>query len=297
MVKKRGESLRKESAKNKHNYNYIISHQAIVKDSEQALASEHWLNLSSESMLDFLQSGRINVLEEQLVLSVVQWGKFQVEADGGDPQDGQILRAKILPALKQIRFAVVDRKNFAVLCHRELLGPVLSVGEKLALAHGNADLIPADFCRSRCDRSYWNTACVQLHFETFSSTLTGLAGAKHSTQLKFKINKRATMSEPICMGSSYWRLIKSELRDVTGKVVIKPEDFEHSNYALAADTYYTLDMSFDCLANGKRSFQTYQLPANTTVTRGWITVTTDSLTMFVDVSELEISFDKAFSYP
>jgi hypothetical protein len=279
----------------------LISRQGIVKDTEKALASEHWLNLSSESILDFLQSGSINVLEEQLVVSVLQWGKFQVEADGGDPEDGLTLRAKLLPALKWIRFAWVNRKNFADLCQREL-GPVLSVGEKLAIFKalaGNWDLIPAEFCRSYGGRSYRKSTSVKLHFDKCRSKLTACSQAQHSAQLTFKINKRATMSEPSCMGS-YWRSIHSELRDGDGNVVIKPDEyFKYSNYVLEADAYYTLDMSFHCRADGEeeRSYQTYQLPANTTVTKGWITFTAVSSTRFVDASELHLSFEKAFSYP
>jgi hypothetical protein len=243
-------------------------------------------------------------LEEQLVVSVVQWGKFQVEADGGDPQDGQILRAKILPALKQIRFAVVDPKNFAKLCHREL-GPVFSVGEKLAIFKamaGNADLLPTDFCRSKRDRSPRSSGCIQLNFVDCGTEVTAHKGAEHTALLTFKINKRATLSSLCCSYVNGWSIERQYLTDEIGNVVIEHDPFYDSEFILAADKNYTQAFKFSRLQRdddeeNERSYKTFQIPANTSVTKLGFTVTAVSSTQFIGTENLLMCFATAFCYP
>jgi hypothetical protein len=234
---------------------------------------------------------------------VLLWGRFQVEADGGNPEDGLTLRAKILPALKRIRFGVVEPTNFAKLCQRDL-GAVLSVGEKLlifkALGAGNVDLLPADFCRSKKNRSPRNSGCIQLHFVKCNSEVTVRKGAEHSAQFTFHVNKRATLSAPYMIGGC-WSILRQELRDEVGNVVIDPESFKDSNYILAADENYTLAITYFCDfhddVDEERSCETFELPANTVVSKLDFTVTATSCTTFIGAHGLQMYFRAAFSYP
>jgi hypothetical protein len=238
------------------------------------------------------------------VVSVLQWGQFQVGADGGDAQDRQTLRAKILPALKQIRFAVVDPKNFAKLCQREL-GDALSVGEKLAIFKamaGNAHLLPTDFCRSKRDRSPRNSGFLQLNFVDCGTEVTARKGAEHTALLTFKINKRAKISSRCCSDGDGWSIERQELRDEVGNVVIEHDSFYDSEFILAADKNYTLAFKFsqsygDDDEENERSYKTFQIPANTTVTKLGFTVTAVSSTNFIGAENLLMWFASAFFYP
>jgi hypothetical protein len=251
-----------------------------------ALASEHWLKLSIESVLEFLKLRQKNLLEEQLVASILKWGVFQVEADGDNSQHGPTLKAKILPALKLCCFSSMAPKNFAKLCRQEL-GTVLSVSEKLAVF------------KSFDGDSDWGrlSGTVQFHFVECSSRMTACEGAEHSAQFTFQINRQAQFSTPYCQRESGWELTQTELRDDGGNLFFAAEPFENSDYILASDVNYTLTMSFSRVGEGERSFPTYTIPPDTTVTKGWITVTVISCTRFVGARELLFWFERAFRYP
>jgi hypothetical protein len=87
----------------------------------------------------------LNVEEADVVRALVRWAKFQVEKVGGDPEDCVMLREKILPTLKEIRFAGLSQTEFAKLSLDELKD-VLSGDEKLqimqSLLIGDFKLLP-----------------------------------------------------------------------------------------------------------------------------------------------------------
>lgn len=95
-------------------------------DTSVALKSDEWLNISSESMKEFLQVECVNVIEVDLVRALIKWGEFQ-ELD-----EGENLRSKILPGLQLIRFESLTKEEFAELCLEEL-GEVLSGDEKCSI--------------------------------------------------------------------------------------------------------------------------------------------------------------------
>jgi hypothetical protein len=226
-------------------------------------------------------------VDEQLVVSIVQWGKFQVEADGGDPQHGPTLRDKILPALNLINFAAANPKNFAQLCQGEL-GTVWSVGEKLAIFKSMTG--DRDWRRYLVDR-------LQLNFVECRSRVTVRKWAQHSAQFTFQISRQATFLKPYFSGGG-WLMNRCELRDRDGNVVIESGSFEDSGYVLDAETNYTFAVNFfNYSIEGETSFKTYQLPANTTVSTGWITVTFVSSTRFVGAHKIMLIFKEAFKYP
>jgi hypothetical protein len=85
----------------------------LEANTEKALSSPLWLDVSLKTVMQFVQLKEVNVLEEQLLASLLEWGKHKVAELGGDPQDGAT-RALIFPALKFIRFSKMNLDNFAL---------------------------------------------------------------------------------------------------------------------------------------------------------------------------------------
>jgi hypothetical protein len=257
------------------------------------LLSEHWLNLRLDSVLDFLGSGSAkNVVEEQLAASVVEWGKFQVEADGGDPQNGPSLRAKILPAINLIKFTEVPPKNFAKLCQREL-GSALSVSEKLAIFKSMSGNI-------RELQEQRTSGRLRIIFEKCESWVIARDGAEYSAHLTFKIYKQAKVFEPNLITSNGWQMARCELRDSDGNVVIESGSFNDSVYILASGTNYTFVMNFSCQLNvdeEERYFQTHQVPANTNFCLCGFCLTVVSCSKFFGDCGFDVRLQEAFKYP
>jgi hypothetical protein len=85
----------------------------IEKNARAAFYSIPWICLSLEGMLESLRWDCLNITEMDLVIAVMHWAQFQLQVEGGDPEDGALLRVKMLPALQLIRFANFDHKTFA----------------------------------------------------------------------------------------------------------------------------------------------------------------------------------------
>jgi hypothetical protein len=83
-------------------------------------------------VLEFLKLDCLNVEEADVVRALVRWAKFQVQKDGGDPENSETLREKLVPALKEIRFAGLSQTEFAKLSLDELKD-VLSADDKLQI--------------------------------------------------------------------------------------------------------------------------------------------------------------------
>lgn len=101
-------------------------------DTSKALNSGEWLNISSDSMQEFLQFECLNVIEGDLVRALIKWGKFQLQKFGDDLRNAETLREKILPGLQNIRFESLSHEEFGQLCRNEL-GAVLSGDEKSSI--------------------------------------------------------------------------------------------------------------------------------------------------------------------
>lgn len=127
-----------------HYFNYA---QVIELETAKALDSEHWVGINLESVQEFLRMDFSTVEEVYLVRALIRWGKFQVETDGDDPEDGKKLRSKIMPCLNLVRFTALSHKEFAQLCLEEL-GTVLSTEEKysvmMSIATQDWSLMPAE---------------------------------------------------------------------------------------------------------------------------------------------------------
>lgn len=120
--------------------------QTINTQTAEALASKYWLVVSLKTVQEFLKLDQLNIDEIDLVRALIKWGKHQVLKDGDDPENGDKLRSKVLPALNLIRFFGMCYEDIAKLTVNEL-GTVLSADEKLQLMQscllGDEDLMPS----------------------------------------------------------------------------------------------------------------------------------------------------------
>jgi hypothetical protein len=274
---------------------------------EKALSSDHFLGISPDSILIFVGLGRMNILEESLVAALVKWAKCRIETSGEDPvNDGASLRASLLPALKFIKFGLMNDLYFARLCQHEL-GEILTVDEKLSiietLCYWNKDLLPTEFCHCIDTRERRS----QLHQSVrFNFTDTGLERrvareAQEEAIIVFQINKKASLKSVSlrCCDNS-----RVELKDSDGKVLIESAYFKDSDIVLAADTDYVMKITYDVFlrhhftaAEEEKPCSVFRLQENLSVTSGWLTMTAKSTPSFVDVDNIYLSFKNVFIYP
>jgi hypothetical protein len=118
-------------------------------ETKEALDSQDWLNVSANSMLEFLDMECLNSKEADLVRALIRWGKSQTQEDGDDAVEN--LRSKILPGLRKIRYERLNHEEIVKL-YQEELGVVLSGDEKcsilMAVISGNWGLMPSDVVSS-----------------------------------------------------------------------------------------------------------------------------------------------------
>jgi BTB And C-terminal Kelch len=123
----------------------LLKIQVLEESTRKALASPEWLKISSGSVSEFLQMERLNINEADLVRALIRWAQFQSQQEGDDL--GENLRSKILPGLRQIKFASLTQNEIAQL-YQEELGSVLTGDEKCAIlisiVTGKWNLMPTD---------------------------------------------------------------------------------------------------------------------------------------------------------
>jgi BTB And C-terminal Kelch len=173
----------------------------LEAETKEALASQDWLNISSESILEFLNMDCLDINEADLVRALIRWGKFQTRQSGDDAVEN--LRSKILPGLQKIRFGSFTQLEVAQLCEGELK-EVLTADEKYSiltsLITGDWKMMPTGVVSSSklvprnhesytfCPLPYYNVPHCNVHQPQNSK------GSKISTQqmsLKFEVNRKA----------------------------------------------------------------------------------------------------------
>jgi hypothetical protein len=82
--------------------------------------SINWLEICHQSVEEFLKLDCLGVEETDLAKGLISWGKYQVLKEGGDLKNLGLLRTKIIPGLKRIRFAAMDQDEFIQLCREEV---------------------------------------------------------------------------------------------------------------------------------------------------------------------------------
>jgi hypothetical protein len=159
-------------------------------ETKQALASQDWLNVSSESVLEFLNMDWLKIDEVDLLRALIRWGKYQTQRN----EVGN-LRSKILPGLQKIRFCSFSQLEVAQVCEEEL-GEVLTAEEKYSILKsfitGDWKLMPSSVVSSSklAPRPHGRyTFCPLLFNEIPVSNLQNITDGTWT--LYFQINKKA----------------------------------------------------------------------------------------------------------
>jgi hypothetical protein len=160
------------------------------------VGSKPWLDVSLDCVQEFLRMDCLDIVEAELVRALMKWGKFQLQKNGEDPNDGQKLRDKVLPGLHLIRFAAVNHSEFAQLCLEEL-GTVLSGDEKhsimMSIITGDWELMPVEIVPTKLALRLKPDLVFHLRPLALMSPNYDHIEDYGSHNFKFQLNKRATM--------------------------------------------------------------------------------------------------------
>jgi hypothetical protein len=255
-------------------------------ETKEALASQDWLNISSESILEFLNMDCLDINEADLVRALIRWGKFQTREDGDDAVEN--LRSKILPGLQKIRFGSFTQVEAAKLCE-EVLGEVLTAGEKYSILksyiRGDWKMMPIGVVSSsklapRCGPNERYTFCPLFFDEIPAPFAQNLTNGTWS--FDFQINKNADvigvkLNLPACLNVTLAsitlynflkdKFIVSKIADPQSRSLRRVEKFYSitSTQPLTADTKYTMSFTFSPSKGGippgkNNSYKAYTLP-------------------------------------
>jgi hypothetical protein len=290
---------------------FVCPSKVLRVDTAKALASDHWLSICSYSVEEFLQMDHLDVREVDLVKALVRWGKFQLQNDKDDPEDGQKLRAKILPGLKHIRFSSLIKKE-SILC-LELLDGVLSVEEKHSISNMKWKQLPsAVFASASVARR--KKPHVILHLTNCCTTCSASGFLhdyekviKRSTELQ--VDKRAELVGLNFDGTRNfveWRKnFNFELMNAQNKVIGKGnlrKDVSHDGQMffkltpkciLEANTKYTLVFNYSRPLHVVRC-QCYTIHRGSSATADWLTLKVASLIKFIEMKGISMLFIKAY---
>jgi hypothetical protein len=276
-------------------------------DTAEALASHHWLGISSYSVEEFLQMDYLDVREMDLVWALVRWGKFKVLNDKDDPEDGQKLRAKILPGLRYIRFASLAKAEMKTCL--QLLDGVLSDEEKHLISTKKWKQLPlAVFASaSAARRKKAHIVCKLPQFSNSFSDVWRGSDALIKRSIKLQVERRAELVglnfEATRNFREWKKALNFELMDAQRKSIARGNfrrEISHDGVdfvrlsprcVLEADTKYTLEFIYCGPGDRPLTFQNYLLSSGT-FTAGWLTLKIDFDVQFIEVKAISMLFVK-----
>jgi hypothetical protein len=249
-------------------------------NTKEALDSSDWLNISSDSILEFLKMEWLNISEADLVRSLMKWGKFQLQQVESDTTEN--LRSKILPGLRHIRFDSLTQHEIAQLCKEEF-ETVLTGDEKCAILMsiitGDWKSMPTDVVPA--------TKPAPRHgpFVFFSLPYEADPARNHEKYGKnyvpisftFKINKKATIVGVKLNLNAYYHDSLTSITLTEGKTILgkgnprlmsfyRGETFcaikAVQSLCLTAGTEYTVTFEFSLLNGAKARYYLYTLPGD-----------------------------------
>jgi len=250
-------------------------------ETKEAIASQDWLNISAESMLEFLDMDCLNIKEADLVRALIRWGKFQLEQQVRDTLD-ENMRSKILPGLRKIRFDSLTHLEVAELCKEEF-GEVLTGDEKSAIFMANITgdwkLMPTDIVSSSklAQRHGPYTFCP-VSLDTIPAEIETIRGPlafyfqvdKKADFIGVKLNLPSCLQDTLTLIELYttcngiWTLIGTG--GPKSKSLHRGEMFYKisAKQSLAANTESALTFSFDTsqddfLLGHEKAYTTYTL--------------------------------------
>jgi hypothetical protein len=230
-------------------------------ETKEALASQDWLNISSESILEFLNMECLNIGEADLLRALIRWGIFQLQQQD---KGGENLRIKILPGLRRIRFDCLNQYEFIGLCKEEL-EEVLTTAEKWSIVKsiitGDWKIMPTDIVsHSELISRHVPYTFISLPYEEDSfERSSGITG---ETAINFTVNKKATLVgvklitkyvhpllKAITLSSSVgskWTVIGTGCSNASQTSLYRGELFHKINctQSLDGETWYRLTFTF-----------------------------------------------------
>jgi hypothetical protein len=239
----------------------------------------------------------LDIGEADLVRALIRWGKFQLQKDGDDPNDGQKLRGKILPGLHLIRFVAVNHVEFLQLCF-EGLEEILSLEERYSIMkfittedwkQMPAHIAPAQLAPRRTPH---------FSFQPTNPLSHSGNGRSYIQFITFKLNKNAMLVGLAVKGSlSFLKNVRISLAvtknlDSGRRPVLGLSQGEFSregteffratpNIDLLANTSYIL--TFSCASPPTCLFNhNYQK----SITSDWLTPTIGTATNYVKLQQL-----------
>jgi hypothetical protein len=270
----------------------------LAVDTAEALASDHWLGISSDSVEEFLRMDYLDVREVDLVKALVRWAKFQVQTAGDDPENGQKLRVKMLPGLKHIRFAALTKIE-CKLC-LELLDGVLSEEEKHSIstkkwqqaarrkkAHVVCHL--PQFLNSHSKIWRGSDELLKRAMDLRVDKRAELVGLRFEATRNFREWQKALNFE--LMNNQNERIASGNFRreishDGVNFVKLTPK------CVLEAGVKYTLEFIYCGPGDRPLAYQNYLLIYGTAVTAGWLTLQIGSNVNFIESKGMSLLFVK-----
>jgi hypothetical protein len=267
-------------------------------ETAEALASDHWLGISSDSVEEFLRMEYLDVREIDLVKALVRWAKFQVDNDGDDPEDGQKLRTKLLPGLKHIRFAALTKVE-GKLC-LELLGGVLSEEERLSISTNKWQLAAR--------RKKPHQVCHLPQFLNSHSKIWRGSDELLKRSMELQVDKRAELVglnfEATRNFREWQKALNFQLMDshngrIAGGNFRREISHDGVNFAkvtpkcvLEAGVKYTLEFTYCGPGDRPLAYQNYLLMYGTAVTAGWLSLQIGSNVNFIESKGMSLLFVK-----
>jgi len=266
----------------------------LACETAAALGSEAWLSVSLITVEQFLRMDCLDVGEAALVRALLRWGKFQLQKDGDDPNDGQKLRTKILPGLHLIRFAAMSPVEFIQLCS-DGLGDVLIGDEKFSII---TVIDTEDLQQMPVQIAPVQLAMRQIPHTVFALQSNALPQSGiRSNEFAFELDKNATMVGLAVKGSNLFLKNLSISLAVTrtdgrrrilgfsqGTFAQEGNEFFRvtPNVDLDANTLYTLTFSGASPSTCLFSYHNYRKP----ITSDWLTLTISTPTNNIKLQQL-----------
>jgi len=287
-----------------------VSFQVLEVHTAKALASHHWLGMCSYSVEEFLQMDHLDVRELDLVEALIRWGKFQLQ-NNNPCEDGQKLRAKILPGLRYIRFASLAKAEMKTCL--QLLDGVLSDEEKHLISTKKWKQLPlAVFASASAARR--KKAHVVCNMFEFCKTCIGFKILDQSDKFLvrstvLRVNKRVQIVGLNFNGTKSFRDWHSkfnfELRNAQNKAMGKGnlrKDVSHDGKMffkltpkciLEADTKYRLVFNY-CRPDHMTTCKYFTIHSGSCVTTDWLTLKIDAEIKLLEATGFSMLFEKAY---
>jgi hypothetical protein len=275
----------------------------LSTETPDAVGSETWLSVSFQSVQKFLGMDFLDIEEADLVRALIRWGKFQLQKDGDDPNDGQKLRIKILPGLHLIRFSAVSHVEFVQLC-LDGLEEVLSGDEKHSIM---MFIVTKDWKQMPAQIAPTKLAPRQKPYIVFHLKPYPFGNYNHILTMTFQVDKKATLAGVVVEGPPSFlenlsiNLAAGHHRHVCGRTGRGWGDFFNASSltcALGSKDFFKITPEVELSANTRYSL-TFSGASSPTCSFSFPNCqeTTDGLTLTIFTPTISVNLQKIMFRP